>query len=112
MPQYTESVEIDSAAAQVWEGLATPESVSEGYLETRLRSPDYPNPDSRNDHVYRTRIREDVAARAIPLQPAKAARGGPEGQDVLPSRALLPQLLTEASVSRSSVDTLGARPLQ
>jgi hypothetical protein len=80
MPQYTESVEIDSAAAQVWEVLATPESVSEGYLETRLRSPDYPNTDSRNDHVYRTRIKEDAAARVIHSDPPRlleeAQKGG------------------------------------
>jgi hypothetical protein len=30
MPQYTESVEIDSAASQVCEVLATPERGSEG----------------------------------------------------------------------------------
>lgn len=30
-----------------------------------MRSPDYPNPDSRIDHVYRTRIKEDVVARVI-----------------------------------------------
>jgi carbon monoxide dehydrogenase subunit G len=69
MPQYTESVEIASPAAQVWEVLATPERWSEGYLETRSRSPDYPNTDSRNDHIYRTRIKENVAARVIHSDP-------------------------------------------
>ena len=69
MPQYTQSVVIGSPAAQVWQVLATPERWSEGYLETCLRSPDYPNPDSPNDHVYPTRIREDVAARAIHSDP-------------------------------------------
>jgi hypothetical protein len=56
MPQYTESIEIGSTASRIWEGIATPERWSESYLETRLRSLDYPKPDSRNEHVYRTRI--------------------------------------------------------
>jgi hypothetical protein len=88
MPQYTESVEIGSPAARVWEVLATPERWSEGYLETRLRSPDYPNPDSRNDHVYRTRIKEDVAARVIRSEPPRRLEEAKRGQDVLLSRAL------------------------
>jgi hypothetical protein len=63
--ELTESIEIRSPATRVWEVLATPERWSEGYLETRSRSPDYPEPDTHNDHVYRTRIKEDVEARVI-----------------------------------------------
>jgi carbon monoxide dehydrogenase subunit G len=80
MPQYTESVEIGSPAAQVWEVLATPERWSEGYVETRLRSPDYPNSDSRNDHVYRTRINEDVAARVIHSDPPRLLEEAQKGR--------------------------------
>jgi Polyketide cyclase / dehydrase and lipid transport len=80
MPQYTDSVEIGSPAARVWEVLATPERWSEGYLETRLRSPDYPNPDSRNDHVYRTRIKEDVAARVIRSEPPRLLEEAQRGR--------------------------------
>jgi hypothetical protein len=35
----------------------------EGYLETRSRSEDYPGPDTRDDHLYRTRRKEEVDAR-------------------------------------------------
>jgi carbon monoxide dehydrogenase subunit G len=80
MPRYTESVEIASPAAQVWAVLATPERWSEGYLETRLRSPDYPGPDSRNDHVYRTRIKEDVAARVIHSDPPRLLEEAQKGR--------------------------------
>jgi carbon monoxide dehydrogenase subunit G len=80
MPQYTESVEIASPVAQVWEVLATPERWSEGYLETRSRSPDYPNIDSRNDHVYRTRIKEDVAARVIHSDPPRLLEEAQKGR--------------------------------
>lgn len=48
--------------------LVLPERWSEGYLETRDRSPDYPAPDSRNDHLYHTQMREEVAARVISSQ--------------------------------------------
>jgi carbon monoxide dehydrogenase subunit G len=80
MPQYTESVEIGSPAAQVWEVLATPERWSEGYVGTRLRSPDYPNSDSRNDHVYRTRINEDVSARVIHSDPPRLLEEAQKGR--------------------------------
>ena len=88
MPRTTETIEIAAPAARVFEVIATPERWSEGYLETRLRSPDYPNPDSRNDHVYRTRIKEDVAARVIRSEPPRRLEEAKRGQDVLLSRAL------------------------
>ena len=81
MPRTTETIEIAAPAARVFEVIATPERWSEGYLETRLRSPHYPRPESRNDHVYRTRIRENVAARVISCEPPRllgeAQRGRP-----------------------------------
>ena len=45
-----------------------------------MRSPDYPNPDSRNDHVYRTRIREDVAARAVHSDPPRLFEQAQKGK--------------------------------
>jgi carbon monoxide dehydrogenase subunit G len=53
-------MEIRRPPDAVWRVLAQPEQWFEGYLETKNRSPDYPAPDSRNDHVYKTRMREDV----------------------------------------------------
>jgi hypothetical protein len=35
------------------------------------RSPDYPRPDSRDDRVYRSRIRENVAARVVSCEPSR-----------------------------------------
>jgi hypothetical protein len=40
-----------------------PERWFEGYLETRSRSEDYPGPHTRDDHLYRTRRKEEVDAR-------------------------------------------------
>ena len=49
----------------MWRLLGQPERWFEGYLETRSRSQGYPGPDTRNDHLYRTRIKEEVAVRVI-----------------------------------------------
>jgi len=43
--------------------LGEPERWFVGYLETRFRSPEYPASDTRNDHLYRTRMREEVEVR-------------------------------------------------
>jgi len=69
MPQYTESIEIGSAASRIWEMIARPERWSGGVPRDAPALPDYPKPDSRNNHIYLTRIKEDVAARAIRSQP-------------------------------------------
>jgi hypothetical protein len=46
---------------------------------SRFRSPDYPKPDSRNDHLYRTAYGMTSMPRDR-LRAADAARGGPEGK--------------------------------
>ena len=63
MPHFSHTMEIRRPPDAVWRVLAQPEQWSEGYLETKKRSPDYPAPDSRNDHVYKTRMREDVTVK-------------------------------------------------
>jgi uncharacterized protein YndB with AHSA1/START domain len=65
MPQFGDSIEIGQPPERVWELLAQPERWVEGYVETRSRSAGYPAPDTRNDHVYRTRMREDVSVRVL-----------------------------------------------
>jgi Polyketide cyclase / dehydrase and lipid transport len=62
MPQFSDSIEIARPPEDVWQPLGTPERWFDGYLETRERSADYPGPDTRNDHVYRTRAKEQVRA--------------------------------------------------
>jgi uncharacterized protein YndB with AHSA1/START domain len=63
MAQFSETVDIKRPAGEVWRVLGQPERWFEGYLETRARSPEYPAPDTRNDHLYRTRMREEVEVR-------------------------------------------------
>ena len=60
MPQFSETVEIERPPEDVWRTIATPERWFEGYLETRSRSESYPGPDTRDDHLYRTRRTEEV----------------------------------------------------
>lgn len=63
MAQFSETVDIKRPPEEVWRVLGQPERWFEGYLETRSRSPEYPAPDTRNDHLYRTRMREEVEVR-------------------------------------------------
>jgi len=65
MPHFSEMIEISRPPDAVWRVLARPEQWFEGYLETKNRSPDYPAPDSRNDHVYKTRMKEDVTVKVL-----------------------------------------------
>ena len=63
MPQFSESIEIARPPEDVWRAIGTPERWFEGYLETRVRSPDYPGPGTHDDHLYHTRRNEEVGAR-------------------------------------------------
>jgi hypothetical protein len=63
MAQFSETIDVKRPPEEVWRVLGQPERWFEGYLETRSRSPGYPAPDGRNDHVYRTRMTEEVEAR-------------------------------------------------
>jgi uncharacterized protein YndB with AHSA1/START domain len=58
--QFSETVDIKRSPEEVWRVVGEPERWFQGYLETRSRSPGYPGPDTRNDHLYRTRIKEEV----------------------------------------------------
>jgi hypothetical protein len=63
MARFSETVEIKRPPEEVWRLLGQPERWFEGYLETRSRSPGYPAPDTRNHHLYRTRMKEEVEVR-------------------------------------------------
>jgi hypothetical protein len=63
MAQISETVDIKRPPEEVWRVVGQPERWFEGYLETRSRSPGYPAPDTRNDHLYRTRMKEEVEVR-------------------------------------------------
>jgi uncharacterized protein YndB with AHSA1/START domain len=63
MPQFSETIDIARPPEDVWRAIGAPERWFEGYLETRARSADYPGPDTRDEHLYRTRRKEEVDAR-------------------------------------------------
>jgi uncharacterized protein YndB with AHSA1/START domain len=63
MPQFSEIIDIERPPEDVWRAIGTPERWFEGYLQTRTRSEDYPGPGTRDDHLYRTRAKEEVDAR-------------------------------------------------
>jgi uncharacterized protein YndB with AHSA1/START domain len=63
MPRFSESIYIERPPEEVWRAISTPERWFEGYLETRSRSAEYPGPGTRDDHLYRTRMKEEVEAR-------------------------------------------------
>jgi uncharacterized protein YndB with AHSA1/START domain len=63
MPQFSEIIDIERPPNDVWRAIGTPERWFDGYLETRSRSENYPEPDTRDDHLYRTRRTEEVDAR-------------------------------------------------
>jgi uncharacterized protein YndB with AHSA1/START domain len=65
MTHFSETIEIGRPPDAVWRVLARPEQWVEGYVETKTRSPEYPGADSRNDHVYRTRMKEDVSVKVV-----------------------------------------------
>ena len=81
MAQFSETVDIKRPPEEVWRVLGEPERWFEGYLETRSRSPEYPAPDTRNDHLYRTRMREEVEVRVTrseaPLCSRRPSRAKP-----------------------------------
>jgi hypothetical protein len=63
MAHFSKSIDIEQPPEVVWRALATPERWFDGYLETRLRSAEYPGPETRDDHLFRTRMREEVEVR-------------------------------------------------
>src|SRR5215216_1241733 len=63
MAQVSETVNIGRPPEEVWRVIGKPERRLERYLETRSRSPEYPAPETRNDHLYRTRMKEEVEVR-------------------------------------------------
>ena len=44
MPQFSNSIDVERPPDEVWRTISTPERWFEGYLETRSRSTDTPDP--------------------------------------------------------------------
>jgi uncharacterized protein YndB with AHSA1/START domain len=80
MPRFSESIDIERPPEAVWRALATPERWFDGYLETRSRSPEYPGPETRDDHLFRTRMREEVESRVTRSEPPAVLEEDQEGR--------------------------------
>jgi hypothetical protein len=80
MPQFSETIDIECPPEAVWRVIGTPERWFEGYLETRSRSADYPGPDTRDDHLYRTRRKEKVDARVTRSEAPRVLEEDQEGK--------------------------------
>ena len=80
MPQFSEIIDIERPPEEVWRAIGTPERWLEGYLETRLRSEDYPGPGTRDDHLYRTRRKEEVDARVTRSEAPNVLEEDQEGK--------------------------------
>ena len=80
MPHFSESIDIERPPEAVWRALATPERWFDGYLETRSRSPEYPGPETRDDHLFRTRVREEVESRVTRSEPPAVLEEDQEGR--------------------------------
>lgn len=80
MPQFRDSIEIARPPEDVWRAIGTPERWFEGYLETRSRSEGYPGPETRDDHVYRTRTNEQVSARVTRSEAPSVLEEDQEGK--------------------------------
>jgi hypothetical protein len=80
MPRFSESIDIARPPEDVWRTIGTPERWFEGYLESRTRSADYPGPDTRDDHLYRTRQKEEVAARVTRSEAPSVLEEDQEGK--------------------------------
>jgi uncharacterized protein YndB with AHSA1/START domain len=80
MPHFSESIDIERPPETVWRALATPERWFDGYLESRSRSPEYPGPETRDDHLFRTRLREEVESRVTRSEPPAVLEEDQDGR--------------------------------
>jgi len=80
VPQFSESIDIERPPEEVWRAISTPERWFEGYLETRSRSAEYPGPGTRDDRLYRTRMKEEVEARVTRSEAPRVLEEDQEGR--------------------------------
>jgi uncharacterized protein YndB with AHSA1/START domain len=80
MPQFTNTIDIERPPEEVWRAISTPERWFEGYVETRSRSAEYPGPGTRDDHLYRTRMKEEVHARVTRSEAPSTLEEDQEGR--------------------------------
>ena len=80
MPHFSETIDIARPPEDVWRAIGMPERWFDGYLETSSRSADYPAPDTRDDHLYRTRRKERVDTRVTRSEAPSVLEEDQEGQ--------------------------------
>ena len=80
MPHFSETIDIARPPEEVWQAIGTPERWFDGYLETRSRSTDYPAPDTRDEHLYRTRRKERVDTHVTRSEAPNVLEEDQEGQ--------------------------------
>jgi uncharacterized protein YndB with AHSA1/START domain len=80
MPKFSDSVDIARPREEVWRLFDTPERWFAGYRETSSRSDGYPGPGTRNDHIYRTRVNEEVRATVTRSEPSRVLEEHQEGR--------------------------------
>jgi carbon monoxide dehydrogenase subunit G len=80
MPQFSDSIDIARPPTDVWRAISTPERWFEGYVETRERSPEYPAPGAHDDHLFRTRRKEEVVARVTHSEAPNVLEEDQEGK--------------------------------
>ncbi|MGH2992070.1 MAG: SRPBCC family protein [Solirubrobacterales bacterium] len=80
MPQFSETIDIARPREEVWRAISAPERWFEGYLETRSRSAEYPAPGTRDDHLFRTRMKEEVEARVTRSEAPSVLEEDQEGK--------------------------------
>jgi uncharacterized protein YndB with AHSA1/START domain len=80
MRHFSETIDIARPPQEVWRAIGTPERWFDGSLETRARSADYPAPNTRDDHLYRTRRKEQVDARVTRSEAPRVLEEDHEGK--------------------------------
>ena len=80
MPHFIETIDIERPPQEVWRAIGSPERWFDGYVETRSRSADYPGPGTHDDHLYRTRKKEQVDARVTRSEAPSVLEEDQEGQ--------------------------------
>jgi carbon monoxide dehydrogenase subunit G len=80
LPQFNETIAIKRPPEQVWEMLGHPERWFDGYLESSDRSDDYPAAGSHDDRLYKTRMKERVAAQITRSETASVLEEDQDGK--------------------------------
>jgi uncharacterized protein YndB with AHSA1/START domain len=80
MPQFSESIAIERPPEEVWRAISTPERWFEGYLEPGSRSAESLALGADDDHLFRTRMKEEVKARVTRSEAPSVLEEDQEGK--------------------------------